>query len=139
MNGDGHGHGPETMLQGIEDFGANLANLAGLQARLAALDLRAAMAISIPALIALGMAFVTVTAGAVVGLFGLALWAATAFAVTPTQAFLFAALAALLLSGLAALVAIRRLQTGLASFNRSNEELQRNLAWLGNVLAHSGR
>ena len=136
---NGGGQRPETMLEGVEAFGTNLATLAGLQARLAAHDFRAAMAISTPALITLGVVLLMAAAGSVVGLIGLAIWIAATFEMTTARAFLFTALAAFLLSGLAATLAIRRLRAGLVIFRRSNEELQRNLAWLGTVLAHSGR
>jgi hypothetical protein len=127
------------MLSGIGDLGSNVITLATLQAQLAAEDLRESTDRLQPALIASALLVPLGFGGVTVGLLALANWMANQFGLTVSQSLLLTALLALAVAGGLAVVAIRRLRVSFTSFQRSREELERNIAWLRTVLMHSGR
>ena len=78
-------------------------------------------------------------ASATAGMFGLAAWLAADMGIPLSRSLLLVAAGGIVLSGSMAAFAIQRLRSSLASFRRSREEFERNLAWLRTVLVHSGR
>lgn len=130
---------PDSMLEGVSSFGHNLATLASLQARLAACDLHDSLALAAPAIAVLIVAALLVMGSVGIGLFGVALWCGSILGLSLIQALLLTSLAVLLVSGLGAFWAARRISSSFKTFRRSGEELQRNLSWIQTVLAHSGR
>ncbi len=127
------------MLNGIGDLGSNVVTLTTLQARLAAEDFRESATRSQPALIAAAFLVPLGFASITVGLLGLAYWMAAALAMPLGQSLLLVAAGGILVSSVVAALAIQRCRASLASFRRSREELERNIAWLRTVLTHSGR
>jgi len=123
----------------VSSFGTDLATLGMLQARLAAMDLRDSTKQAIPSLVGL-VAFGTIGAACtVVGLAGLALWLAEVFQARPGIVMILVALAGLVIAGIAAVFLVRALARSFTYFRRSQEELDRNLAWIKTTLVHSGR
>jgi len=127
------------MLNGIGDLGSNVVTLTTLQARLAAEDFRESATRAQPALIAAAFLVPLGFASITVGLLGLAYWMAAALAMPLGQSLLLVAAGGILVSSVVAALAIQRCRASLASFRRSREELERNIAWLRTVLTHSGR
>jgi len=140
-NGAAHARDRQNngVIEGVSSFGTDLATLGMLQAQLAACDLRDSMKQAIPSLVGL-IAFGTIgVACTVVGLAGLALWLAEAFQARPGIVMIIVALAGLAVAGLASYLLIRALASSFTYFRRSQEELDRNLAWIKTTLVHSGR
>jgi hypothetical protein len=127
------------MLDGVGSFSSNLAALAGLQARLVACDFREAVARSAAWLFALAAAGLLLAGSVTIGLAGIALWISAALDLTPATTLMITALGTILFGLVAGTLALGRLRANLAIFRRSQEEFQRNLAWIGTVLSHSGR
>ncbi len=127
------------MLNGIGDLGSNVVTLASLQARLAAEDFRESARRAQPALIAAAFFVPLGFASLTVGLLGLAYWMAAELAIPLGRTLLLVAAGGILASSSMAVLTIQHLRASLASFRRSREELERNLAWLRTVLVHSGR
>jgi len=127
------------MLNGIGDLGSNVVTLTTLQARLAAEDFRESATRAQPALIAAAFLVPLGFASITVGLLGLAYWMAAALAMPLGQSLLLVAAGGILVSSVVAALVIQRCRASLASFRRSREELERNIAWLRTVLTHSGR
>ncbi len=127
------------MLNGIGDLGSNVVTLTTLQARLAAEDFRASASRAQPALIAAAFLVPLGFASVTVGLYGLAYWMAADLGIPLGRTLLLVAAGGILLSSSMAALVIQRLRASLASFRRSREELERNIAWLRTVLMHSGR
>jgi hypothetical protein len=127
------------VIEGVSSFGNDLTTLAVLQARLASYDLRESMKRATPiiaGLIALGT---IAAASAVVGLAGLSLWLATLLQVQVGIVMMVVALASLIIAGVAFSLLARSLSSSFSSFRRSQEELERNLAWIKTTIMHSGR
>jgi hypothetical protein len=129
----------EGVIGGVSSFGTDLATLAALQARLAACDLRDSMKQAIPSLVGLIAFGIIGVAGMVVGLAGLALWLAEVFQARPGIVMMVVALAALVAAGIASVLLVRSLIASFTYFRRSQEELDRNLAWIKTTLVYSGR
>jgi len=127
------------MLNGIGDLGSNVVTLTTLQARLAAEDFRASASRAQPALIAAAFLVPLGFASVTVGLYGLAYWTAAELGIPLGRTLLLVAVGGMLVSSCMAALVIQRLRGSLASFRRSREELERNIAWLRTVLMHSGR
>jgi uncharacterized membrane protein YqjE len=127
------------VIEGVSSFGTDLAALAMLQARLAACDLRDSTRQAIPSLVGM-IAFGTIgVACTVVGLAGLALWLAEVFQARTGIVMMVVALAGLVIAGIASVFLARSLVSSFSYFRRSQEELDRNLAWIKTTLVHSGR
>lgn len=135
--------GPGATVNGvlgeIGDMGNNLVTLAALQARLAAEDFRESARRSLPGVIAAAVLLPVAFASTTAALFGVAYWLAAAWDVSLGKALLTVAAGGLGLSISLAGFAVSKLRDGSSSFRRSREELERNIAWLGTVLAQSGR
>ena len=127
------------MLSGIGDLGGNVVTLTTLQARLAAEDFRESVSRAQPALIAAAVLIPMEFASITVGVIGLAYWTAVGLGIPLGQAFLMVAAGGIVMTTILGALVIRRLRASLSSFRRSGEELERNIAWLGTILMHSGR
>ena len=142
VNGRGTVHEPESSsakFEGVAEFVDDLASLAELQARLAAIDFRdAARKSAIPiALTVVGLA--VVVASIPVGLLGTGWLLASALRIHQGWAMLLTAGAAMAVGGLVAGLSGRRLSHSLDSFRRSHKQLMVNLAWVRTVLVSSAR
>jgi len=129
----------EGVIGGVSSFGTDLATLGMLQARLAAIDLRDSAKQAIPSLIGLLTFAIIGVACAVVGLAGLALWLAEVFQARPGIVMVVVAVSGLVIAGIASALLVRSLSSSFTYFRRSQEELDRNLAWIKTTLVHSGR
>jgi hypothetical protein len=127
------------VIEGVGSFGNDLATLAMLQARLAALDLRESMTHATPILTGLIIFGTIAAASTVVGLAGVSLWLADILKVQPGLVMMVVALAGLVIAGVACALLARSLASSFSYFRRSQEELERNLAWVKTTLLHSGR
>jgi hypothetical protein len=129
----------EGVIGGVSSFGTDLATLGMLQARLAACDLRESSKQAIPSLAGLIAFGVVAVASTVVGLAGLALWLAEVLQARPGIVMMLVALAGLVIAGIASTLLARTLSRSFTYFRRSQEELERNLAWIKTTLVYSGR
>jgi len=135
---EGNGSPEGRVVGGIADFGNDVATLAELQGKLALFDLKEFLGRAlIPlALAVIGLFFVL---GAVpVVLLGTAELLARALNLKAGEAMLLTGGSVLVLAGAVIVVAALRIRPSFASFNRSREELSRNLAWIRTVLLYSG-
>ncbi len=139
VNGGKNGHPSHNLLGGVGSFGTNLVSLAGLQAQLAMLDTRACIAQSTLAAVGMLLAVVLGFASLIVSVAALGLWLATAMAWPLPQSLLLVSVVFLIVAGAVVFAAIRHIRKSLVVFRRSQEELDRNLAWVKTVLAQSGR
>ncbi len=135
--------GAEPSLGGaiseLGELGNNIVVLATLQAKLAAEDARDSAGRAIPAIIGTAIAVPLALASVTVAVFGIAYWMAEAWSMPIARAMLIVALIGIVVSAVLAVLAAYRFRVSLLVFRRSREELERNLAWLGTVLLHSGR
>ncbi len=124
-------------FDGVAEFVDDLASLAELQARLAAIDFRdAARKSAIP--IVLTVAGLAVMAASVpVALFGAGWLIASALKIDHGWAMLMTAGASIAIGGLVAALAGMRLSHSFDSFRRSRKQLWLNLAWVRTVLVTS--
>lgn len=130
---------PEGVIEGVGSLGSNLANLAMLQARLALIDLRDSLLAARVSLIVLATGLLLIPCCLVIGLLGLADWLADLAHARPYAVRMILAAGVIVVGAVAGLLALRRLTRSFTSFRRSQDELQRNLAWVRTVLSHSGR
>jgi uncharacterized membrane protein YqjE len=124
---------------GVADFIDDLTNLAELQARLAATDLKeTARSVAVP--LGLTLFCVIVLAGCVsTALFGAGLLVASKLNIHQGWAMLIVASAtAVLAAAVAVFSAVRAMRPCDNSFLATREELKRNRAWLRNVLVTRG-
>jgi hypothetical protein len=127
------------VIEGVSSFGNDLATLAVLQARLASYDLRESMKRATPVIAGLIVFGIIAAASIVIGLAGLALWLATLLQVQVGIVMMVVALASLIIAGVVSSLLARSLPSSFSSFRRSQEELERNLAWIRTTVMHSGR
>lgn len=133
VNGE-HARSAQTLPEGVHELVGDLATMVELQARLAALDGReTAQAAALPVMVAIG-ALTLVVSGVAAGLFGAALLLALALKIHTGWAMLVASVVAMTIGTIAFRVALRRVEESFASFRRSREELQRNMAWVRGVV-----
>ena len=133
------GEQPNGLLEEISSFGADLATLAVLQTRLAACDLRDGVKRTRFALVAISLCGMVGAAGMVAMIIGAAFWLAAEFQVGPGQVMILLGLASLLVAASVSYACARTLAGIESVFQRSHEELERNLAWIRTTLAQSGR
>jgi len=129
----------KRVVGGIAEFGNDVATLVELQVKLAQIDLKDCLKrASIPlALMAVALVFLL---GAVpVLLLGGAELLAVALKITRGGAMLLTGGGVLALAVVGIVVGVLKLRPSFSSFQRSREELTRNLAWLRTVLLLSGR
>jgi len=147
LKGDKQGQGgsqsngsPEArVVGGIAEFGNDITTLAELQARLAMLDLKEAVAKALvpTALVVVGM---TCLLGAIpVVILGVADLVSAAFRISDGAARILTGVVVLIVSALLVVVFGRRIGPSFSGFQRSQEELTRNLSWIRTVLLYSGR
>ena len=127
------------VIEGVSSFGTDLAMLAVLQLRLAACDLRECAKAATPIVAGLTVFWIIAGASAAVGLAGMALWLATILNIQAGIVMMLVALIGLVISAVAATLLARSLSRSFSYFRRSQEELERNLAWVKTTLVHSGR
>jgi uncharacterized membrane protein len=130
---------PDDLIGGVSSFGGNLAMLASLQGRLFGADAKDAASSAAPGIGAVALAYFLVSGAMTVALAGAGLWVAQAAGWSMGLGLLAVAGVAIVVAGLLALFGLRRIQKSGASFRRSKEELERNIAWVQTVLSHSGR
>jgi len=129
----------ENMVGSIADFGNDVATLAELQLKLAALDFKetAARALIPLALVVVGLVVMLSSVPVAIG--GVSLLIAQVTRLSLGWALLLTAIVTLGLATLVVVVAGRKLGASLEGFRRSKEELARNISWIRTVLVHSGR
>lgn len=123
----------------LAEFASDVTTLAELQTKLAVLDMKASagkMAVPVVVLVVSG---VLALAALPVLLLGLGELLAQFTTLSRGFSYLIVSGAFLVLAALLTVVSLPRIGPAFASFERSNEELTRNIAWLKTVLAHSGR
>ena len=74
-----------------------------------------------------------------IGLFGLAYLMASEWNISLGRSMLMVSAGGMLLTAVSLFLVVQRLFNCFASFRRSREELERNIAWLRTVLIYSGR
>lgn len=134
-----NGRSRGDLFGGVGSFGQNLLSLAGLQAQLFSLDMRASLATATPAIVVLAVTSAAIFASLVVGIGGAAWWLATQLAWPLPVSLMLVSIVIITFASAFAVAAARRVQKSLQSFRRSTEELERNVAWVKTVLAQSGR
>jgi uncharacterized membrane protein YqjE len=119
----------------VADFVHDLAALADLQVRLAAVDLEeASRRAALPLALTIAGAAI-MFAGLPVALFGAAWLIASVTGVQLGYAMLLSAAVAAVCGGLTLYLSVRSLRKSCASFERSRAELIRNVSWLRTVVA----
>lgn len=130
---------PEGLVGGLSALGEDVATLAGLQAELAAHDLRESLGKSVPAIVLTVVALLVVPASVVVALYAAGLALAAGLNWAPHWGLLAVAGLALLICAVGMVFALRNYRSGFTTFRRSADELTRNLAWAKTVMTQSGR
>jgi len=130
MNTNGRSDNEPNVAAGVRGLAHDAIELAELQAKLLALDVKVASRQARISLI-LGVVGVCLLLGCIpVALYALAEVFVAQFGWSQAAALAAAAAIGLAASALAGAVAWRRLRSGLASLQRSREELNRNIAWI---------
>ena len=133
-NGTGEG-----VVGSIAEFGNDIATLAELQAKLAALDFKESAERATLPLVLLLAGLTVLVVSLPVGLAGVALLLSSALSIPLGWALLLVAALAMAGAAAVAVIAGLRFSRSFESFNRSREELVRNLSWIRTVLVFSGR
>lgn len=141
MNGARSKSGEELngLMENISSFGADIATLAVLQARLAACDLRDELRRKRLAVVTMTICAMLGATGIVVITLGAAFWLSAAFQINIGQAMILVGVASLIIALAVSAPCVRMLAIRESVFRRSHEELERNLAWIRTALAQSGR
>lgn len=124
------------VIGGIGEVGGDVMTLAGLQARLAAEDLREGADRVRPGVIALVAAVPLALASFTVLLFGTAYALSAAYGWAIGYTLLGVGAAGLIVAGAAAAFALVKFRDGAGALRRSREELERNVQWLRTVALH---
>lgn len=129
----------EAVVGGVAEFGNDLAELAELQFKLVAIDVKEAVGrATLPAVVAAIAAVLALGALPVI-LMGLAQLLVDYANLRPGWAYLLVGVAVVALASIATLVVLPRLKASAESFRRSSEELTRNISWIRTVLVQRGR
>ncbi|WP_406697302.1 phage holin family protein [Singulisphaera sp. Ch08] len=137
-NGSANGSA-ESMVGSLAGFGNDVATLAELQLKLAALDFQETAARALVPLIVVVVGLVLILGSVPVAIGGGSLLIAQATGISIGLALLLTATVILGLAAFIVVVAGRKLGMSLEGFRRSREELVRNISWIRTVLAYSGR
>lgn len=127
------------VFEGVSSFGTDLATLAVLQARLAACDFQESAKAATPIVAGLIAFTLILSASVTIGLAGFGIWLATALNIQMGVVLMLVALVGVIVSAASSALLARSLLRCFTYFRRSQEELDRNLAWLRTTLVHSGR
>jgi formate hydrogenlyase subunit 3/multisubunit Na+/H+ antiporter MnhD subunit len=127
------------LIDNVSSFSNDLATLATLQTKLAAADLREGLQKAAPAVGVLAAVGLLSVAGVTALVIGLAFWLAESFQLRTGSALALVGLGSLVVAALGAWLGARALASSFATFRRSSEELERNLAWIKTTLTQSGR
>ncbi len=130
---------PEGVVGNITEFGNDVMTLVELQAQLATLDFKAAMARATIPLVLVAVGLALLLASLPVALLGIGALVASALSISIGWATLLTAVVAAIVAVVVAVVALGRFLGSLDSFRNSREELVRNISWLRTVVVHSGR
>jgi Putative Actinobacterial Holin-X, holin superfamily III len=130
---------PGDMVTNVAEFGENLLNLAELQARLVALELKQdVQTVKINAPVILGGAVLGI-AGLPIVLAGIAELLVSELGMRRGFALLGVAVVVLAIAGASIAFAAIRLRRSVVGFPLTTEEFTRNLNWVRTILRHSGR
>ncbi len=134
-------HSPlaEGVVGNLAEFASDCTTLAELQVRLAVNDLKESVSQAARPLAGLVTGAALLLACLPVALLGLGELLASGAGLSRGAALLVVAGTAAVVAGLLFWSCASRFGASFQSFARSREELERNLAWLKTVLAHSGR
>jgi uncharacterized membrane protein YqjE len=135
-NDEGNGQG---VVGSIAELGNDIATLAELQAKLAALDLKESTRRVVAPLVAISVGLALALGCIPVALIGVAFLLMEVLNLTTGWAMLLTAALALVAAAIVAALAAMALRSSFEPFRRSREELTRNIAWVRTVLVHSGR
>jgi hypothetical protein len=141
VNGHATGRSPgsgSAELEGVSEFVDDLASLAELQARLAAVDLKDAVRKSAVPIVVCLVGLIVLAASVLVALLGAGWLLASALEIHLGWAMLLTAGAATTLGGVLAGWGGLRLSHGFEYFRRSHKQLLLNLAWIRTVLVTGG-
>lgn len=139
VNGGQVNGSAEGVVGSIAEFSNDVATLAELQLKLVAEDFKEVQAKALLPLSLFLVGLVVLLGSVPVAVGGIALLVAQALSISIGWALLVTALVIMILTGLLAIFAGRRLVASFASFRRSREELVRNINWIRTVLVYSGR
>lgn len=128
-----------SVVGGIAEFGNDVATLAELQAKLAALDLKDSYERALVPILMIVAGLVFAVASLPVLIMGIAIVIARALELQDGWMMVLVSLIVMASSALMAYLFLRRLPHSFEPLRRSREELTRNLAWVRTVLVHSGR
>jgi len=138
--GSGTNGSPEgRVVGGLADFGNDVATLAELQGKLALIDFKECLAKALIPLALVAVGLIVLLGAVPVVLLGAAALLAAALKIGSGQAMLLTGGGVLVLTATVVIVAALKLGPAFSSFNRSREELSRNLAWIRTVVLYSGR
>ncbi len=135
-------HAPftEGVMGNLAEFGRDTLELGELQTKLISHDLNDCVRRSTVFIVLAAIGALILIGLVPVALAGVGLLIAQTLQWSLWASLLITAGSALVVSGILALIALRGIQHSLESFERSREELTRNLAWLKTVLSStSGR
>jgi uncharacterized membrane protein YqjE len=137
--GQGQGQDGASVTGSLSEVANDVATLAELQAKLAAVDLKACAERALVPLAVIAAALAVALGTIPVALLGAAFLLVSALGLGWGWAMLLTAAVALVLAGLVAFVSVRQFGRSLEPLRRSREELTRNIAWVRTVLVYSGR
>lgn len=132
-------HPDSAEFEGVAEFVDDLASLAELQAKLAAVDLRDASRKSALPLVLTLVGLAAVVGSIPVVLLGAGWLLAAALKIHQGWALLLTAGVAVTLGGVLTVLGGMQLRHGFGSFRRSRTQLWLNLAWIRTVLVTSAR
>lgn len=134
-------HSPltEGVIGNLAEFGNDTITLVELQAKLLAHDFQEGLGKAIVSMVLATLGLLLLLGCVPIALAGLALLLMQVLEVSLGSSLLIVAGVSLVLAIILALIAVRGISRSLSSFDRSREELARNISWIKTVLVHSGR
>jgi hypothetical protein len=137
--GSDNGSPEERLVGGLSDVTNDVATLVELQAKLAWLDLKQAIAHARVSAVLVVLGLVMINAALPVILLGAAAVVASVLKIGTGSAMLLTGGVVALVAAVVVAVAAPRIAPSFRGFRRSSEELSRNIAWIRTVLRYSGR